>query len=246
MGFFSKIFGRSDDDYEEYEDESSGGVERTLELHNGMPLEVETPEGVPLFGGRVSGYTEGDTTLTLERQPGGLSLKIRELGTGVLLRGFDENMTQFVLKGTVQESTRLVCRLKDVKIRPVAEQRHDFRLHMNAPAILYNMADETRNNPEQCVLVDISVGGACLESEFLHGEDEVLRLKFKLENYAPMEYMGEIIRVVEYQPGKFRYGFLFAQLSEPELTDLTRTLYNIQVGNRQPWARKLPGEPGHW
>ena len=49
--------------------------------------------------------------------------------------------------------------------------------------------------------------------------------------------MGEIIRVVEYQPGKFRYGFLFAQLKESELTELTRTLYNVQVGNVIPRRR---------
>ena len=77
----------------------------------------------------------------------------------------------------------------------------------------------------------------------LHAEDEVLRLRVKLLDYAPMEFLGEVIRVNEYQPGKFRYGFLFAQLKESELTELTRTLYNLQVGNRQTWVRS---EEGHW
>ena len=103
--------------------------------------------------------------------------------------------------------------------------------------------DETYSNPEECNLVDISTGGACVESEFLHAEDEVLRLRVKLLDYAPMEFLGEVIRVNEYQPGKFRYGFLFAQLKESELTELTRTLYNLQVGNRQTWVRS---EEGHW
>lgn len=165
------------------------------------------------------------------------------MGTTVVVRGVSETMTQFYLRGTVQESTRLVCRLKDVKVKAISEQRHDFRLQLGIPVTMYQCADEARSNPEECNLVDISTGGACIESEYLHAQDEVLRLRVKLLDYAPMEFLGEVIRVCEYQPGKFRYGFLFAQLKERELTELTRTLYNIQIGNRSPWMRS---ESGHW
>ena len=86
--------------------------------------------------------------------------------------------------------------------------------------------------------MDISSGGACIESEFLHAEDEVLRLWVKLRVVhllvkAPDHHRGAHVPglegqpsrqtlqgVVEYQPGKFRYGFLFAQLKESELTEL--------------------------
>lgn len=244
MGFFSNLLGRSEDNYE-YEAESTENESPGImpELYSGMKLEVETAEGEEILCGRISGYTEGDTTLTLERLPGGLSFKIRDIGTTVILRGYYENLSQFVMKGTIQESTRLVCRVKDVKMKPFPEQRQNFRLRTNCTAALYLPSDEGHSNPEECTLIDISTGGACLESEYLHGEDEVLRLKLKLEDYVPMEFTGEIIRVVEMAPGKFRYGFLFAQLQESEMTDLTRTLYNIQVGNKLPWTRH--GQ-GHW
>lgn len=243
MGFFANLLGRSNDDYDYEAGDDAGSLP---ELHNGMTLGLETPEGEELFSGRVTGYSEGDTSLTLERRPGALSLKTREIGTSVVLRGYDDLMSQFVLKGTIQESTRLVCKVKDLKIKPIPEQRQNFRLRVGTPATLYYCSDETRNNPEKCTLVDISTGGACLESEFIHAEDEVLRLKIKLEDYVPMEFVGEIIRAVEVRPGKFRYGFLFAQLEETEMTELTRTLYNLQVGNRLPWKRSGPGDPGHW
>ena len=58
-----------------------------------------------------------------------------------------------------------------------------------------------------------------------------------------MNFLGQVIRVTEHSPGKFRYGLLFAQLNEDEMTTLTRTLYNIQVGNRSEWRRT---EAGHW
>lgn len=241
MGFFSNLLGRSDDEYE-YEEDDTNEAELP-DLHNGMVLNVETAEGEELFSGQVAGYADRDTVITLERLPGGLSFKILELSATVQLRGSDEMMHPFFLKGTVQESTRVVCRIKDVKLKPIPEARENFRLVMRSPAELYYMSDDNRSNPEECTLVDISAGGACLESEYLHAEDEVLRLKIKLEDYVPMEYVGEIIRVVEFEPGKFRYGFLFAQLSETELTELTRTLYNLQVGNRLPFWRH---GAGHW
>lgn len=244
MGFFANLLGRSDEDYDYGVEDSGNEVSSAFpDLHNGMTLDVETPEGAEFLKGRLTGYADGDTSVTLERLPGALSFKTREVGTSVLIRGFDEKMNQFILKGTIQESTRLVCRIKDLKVKPISEHRKDFRLQMNAPAALFYPADTTRDNPEECTLVDISTGGACLESEYLHAEDEVLRLRVKLSDYAPMEFVGEIIRVVEFQPGQFRYGFLFAQLKETEMTELTRTLYNIQVGNRQPWVRS---EDGHW
>lgn len=241
MGFFSSLFGRSDRDLEEDNEEELD--EEFPELYNGMTLDVETPEGARILTGRLAGYALSDRTLTLERLPGALSFDTREPGTVVTIRGVNEAMTQFFLKGVVQESSRLVCRLKDVKMQEMPEHRNNFRLQVEVPATMFYPQDETYSNPEECNLVDISTGGACVESEFLHAEDEVLRLRVKLLDYAPMEFLGEVIRVNEYQPGKFRYGFLFAQLKESELTELTRTLYNLQVGNRQTWVRS---EEGHW
>ena len=241
MGFLASLLGRSDDSQAEDSVNEVSGV--FPELYNGMTLDVETPEGQHILTGRLSGYAAGDTSITVERLPGGLSFDTRKVGTSLMIRGVSESMTQFFLKGTVQESTRLVCRLKDVKARTISENRHDFRLQVDVPVTMYYQSDEQMSHPEECTLVDISTGGAGIESEYLHAEDEVLRLKVKLMDYAPMEFLGEIIRVTEYQPGKFRYGFLFAQLKERELTELTRTLYNIQIGNRSTHMRS---EEGHW
>ena len=238
MGIFSGKGGRSN------KNQAASAADAELpELHNGMTVSVESGEGVELFRGQITGYDRGETVITLERLPRALSFRILDLGAEMLLRVCDEEMQQYILKGTVQESTRLVCRFKDAKLKPIDETRESFRLPMRTSAELYYMTDDNRSNPEECSLVDISTGGACIESEYLHAEDEVLRLKVKLEDYVPMEFVGEIIRVVEFRPGRFRYGFLFAQLKESERTDLTRTLYNLQIGNRKPWMRT---EDGYW
>ena len=93
MGFFSSLFGRADSGLTE---ESVNEVTGTFpELYNGMTLDLETSEGQHILTGRLSGYAAGDSTLTLERLPGGLSLGTREIGTSVTVRGVSESMSQF-------------------------------------------------------------------------------------------------------------------------------------------------------
>lgn len=150
MSFFASLFGRSEEDQPAVPAvEASGPLP---DLYNGMTLDLETPEGQYILTGRLSGYSQGDTTLTLERQPGALSLAVREMGTSVVVRGVSESLTQFFLRGTIQESTRLVCRVKDAKVKVISEHRHDFRLQMGAPVALYQRFDEAMSNPEECTL----------------------------------------------------------------------------------------------
>ena len=81
MSFFSSLFGRSEDDRPAAPAvEASGPLP---DLYNGMTLDLETTEGEYILTGRLSGYSPGDTSLTLERQPGALSLATREMGTSV-------------------------------------------------------------------------------------------------------------------------------------------------------------------
>lgn len=215
--------------------------EELPELFEGMALIVTKQSGKQLLTGRLTDFTT--SSLTIERQPGQLSFHTCEAGTAVEIKGYTRDMTAFCLKGLVQESSRIVCKLKDVEAVPVPRQRNNFRLTLNIPASLHYPSDEHFKNPEACMLIDLSSGGACIESEFLHAEEEVLQLRFKIEEYQSMNFLGEIIRVMEPAPGHFQYGFLFAQLTEDETASLTRTLFNLQTGNRREWSRS---EVGHW
>ena len=42
---------------------------------------------------------------------------------------------------------------------------------------------------------------------------------------------------MEHAPGQFRYGILFAQLTEQEITSLNKTLYNLQMGIKETRIR---------
>ncbi len=152
-------------------------------------------------------------------------------------------MTQFYLRAKVVESTRTTIKLKELEPEVRDNNRRNFRLAINAPISIYYLNDERMERPENCTLVDISTEGCCIQSEYLHGEGEVLHLKVKLDEYVAMDFVGEVIRVNDCGPNGFRCGILFAQLKKEETEALTKMLFNIQLGNRREHVRS---ERGHW
>ena len=212
------------------------------EMCREMPIEVVEKTGRVLNTGLITEH--GGTEFTMGRHPGGLSFKVCEPGSTVYVRGCDNKMNQFYLRATVEESTRILMKLKDLEPEVHENQRDTFRLAVNnVPISIYYFNDERFERPEECKLVDISTGGCCFTSEYLHGEGEVLRLKIKLEDYVAMDFIGEVIRVVECGPNEFRCGILFAQLKTDEINSLTKVLFNMQLGNRREHSRS---EDGHW
>lgn len=228
-----------EDDEDEDEDEDDSSV--LGHLFRGMPLDVITSGNQLALSGKLTSQKED--SLTLERLPGWLAFEVIPVGEPVFVRGYTSRMEQFNLTATVEESSRVLCKLSGVRAAPIDNQRLSFRIPMNTTAWLYRREDERCQRAENCTLVDVSTGGCCIESEYVHEENEVLRIKIKLDDYQPMQFLGQIIRANAY--GKhFRYGILFAQLREDELTSLTRTLYNIQIGNRRAWNQSKEG-PWH-
>lgn len=206
------------------------------ELNRGMTIHVTFPDGEQLLTGKLTAVTSSE--LTIQRLPGALSFQTCTPGKTVTIRGCSPQLVPFIIQGTVETSTRTLFKMKGIKSVPINEHRDNFRLSLNAPASLYYLSDKAFENPEYCVLLNLSTGGACIKSEFLHAEGEALHLRFKIDDYIPMDFLGEIVRVQETASGAFQYGFLFAQLTEEEITSLTKTIYNIQVGNRSVWVRE--------
>lgn len=248
MSIFSSLFSReTEDDYDLELGQSTNGMTGqstsapTGELCEGMRIDVTTPDGTPLLAGKITALTS--TTLTLERLPGGLAFKICSLEAAVCASGYDKKMVPISLRATVQESTRTLLKLKNVQVETHAENREAFRLPLSVPVSLYRWEDDHYKTPEECLLVDISTGGACVQSEYIHSEDEVLRIRLKLDDYTPLNFVGQIVRCIEHEPGQFRYGFLFAQLTEEEITSLNKILFNMQTGVKRTHMRT---EIGHW
>ncbi|WP_295761503.1 PilZ domain-containing protein [uncultured Oscillibacter sp.] len=243
MGIFS--FLNRDQDYEDIDLTSVIPAEEPgpelPDLCREMPIEILDEGGQVLNTGLIT--ERKGREIAMGRHPGGLSFKICEPGSTVFVRGCDNRMVQFYLRATVVESSRILMRLKDLAPEVRENQRDAFRLAVNAPISICYVNDERFERPEQCTLVDISTGGCCIVSEYLHGEGEVLRLRVKLEDYVAMDFVGEVIRVVDCGKDGFRCGILFAQLKKEEVEALTKMLFNLQLGNRREHSRS---ETGHW
>lgn len=246
MGFLSSIFGRREEPEETLEPEQEREAEHGKrtgfpDLHMGMTLHVTINKGEPFLVGRLTAFS--DDELTIERQPGQLSFDTCPVGTDTVVRGYRDTTMPFDLKGTIAESSRVKCRVKDLEVIPYNEGRANFRLVLHTPISMYDPDDTLLENPEECELVDISVTGACFQSEYIHGEGEVLRMKVQIEDYVPRTLLGQIVRVDTLPDSKFRYGFLFAQLEDRETSALTRELFNVQLGKKREHKRD---GPGHW
>ena len=252
MGIFS-FFTRDDDDEDEdlleEEEEEEEKIPRqpdgatTGELFEGMRIDATTKEGDFLLTGRITERT--NDTLTLGRLPGELSFKILTLNSSVKLNGYDKKLIPISLSAIVEESTRTALKLKNLKVESHEESRDNFRLPYTTPITIYRRDDEQLSNPEQCQLVNISTGGCCIQSEYVHMEDEVIRIHIKLEDYAPLKFLGQVVRCSNQVRGVFNYGILFAQLSEPEITSLNKMLYNLQMGIKDIHVHRETGE-GRW
>lgn len=249
MGIFS-FFSRDDNEDEdllEEEDEQEEKEPRQPdsaaigELLEGMRLDVATKEGELILTGRI--VERSADSLTMGRLPGELSFKILTLNSTVNLNGYDKKLIPISLSATVEESTRTALKLKNLKVESHDESRDNFRLPYSTPITIYRRDDEQLRNPEHCQLVNISTGGCCIQSEYVHMEDEVIRIHIKLEEYAPMEFLGQVVRCSNQVHGLFNYGILFAQMTEPEITSLNKTLYNLQMGIKDVHMRN---RDGHW
>lgn len=204
-------------------------------LYRGAPVEILGEDGQAMISGLITGHDGRE--ITIGRRPGGLSFRLCEIGSSVVIQGCDIGMAQFYLRATVAESSRIHMRLKDLEQKEVPEDLRDtFRLMVNAPIFVFDHADEHMKLPKACTLMDISTSGCCILSRDFHQEGEVLRLRIKLEDYRAIDLVGEIIRVTECGDGGFCCGILFAQLKKEELDALAWMLFNLQVGNRKEYS----------
>lgn len=241
MGFLSSLFGRSKKEQaevEETEQEQEEAMQKYPGLKFGVTLNVSLQNGQPLLAGKVSGYKKD--ILALERTTGQLAFVTCDIGTVVYLRGYTNNGTTPIdLRGRIEESSRVLCRVGDLQTVEHDDQRSNFRLSVNMPASLHAQEDRRLREPEPCQLINISAGGALIESDVIHCEGEILRLKVRLDrDYPPMNLLGQIIRVEQPEPTKFHYGFLFAQLTEQDTATLRQMIFNIQLAARRGQDRR--------
>lgn len=206
-------------------------------LDQGMPVEVMKDFDTVLLFGRLA--ASGPEALTVGRIPGEKRFPVCQNGSAVLVRGYDGQMNPVLLLGRVLYSSGLECVVGELKRIPYETQRTGVRYPLTPPASVCVLEETELSPPQPCRLFNISVGGACIVTEFVYQVGQQLDLQVELtENPRRASvYHCRVVRATPRSGRHFEYGLLFVRMDEAGLSSLMQDIQTI----RSETAKKLHG-----
>lgn len=235
MNFLRKLLRIDNIDFDDMDPDTDSQTDvvsddtNTCVLQSGMEVDLFSSDGIMILSGLIQEINNNNIILT--RIPGSLSLSLLELNQKVMIRGYDRGRRPFCYTGFVRNSSRITCEIRDLSYQEINDKRAAFRLRVDQPGFLYKMDPDDssdKSQTESCRILNIGMGGACIESEFVHNEDEILYLRAYFDGEIEINTRCQVIRVEKYK-NNYRYGLLFPSLSQDEQSDFTGKLYKIQV-----------------
>ena len=201
-----------------------------LEIYSGMRVEVTDLTGQMLFVAKLMGlhgnqaelhqYSESAAARTEEPLP-------------VRIRGYsDRDRKAVYMEGVVTPLPQSKWEVAELNVCGTGNDRAFFRLDVNleATAAMYSGLDAEE---KPCRLLNISIGGAYISSEYQYHEGDKFLLKVKLLEDRPESAMfSQVMRVIEKDETVFEYGCRFLELSEEEQDKITQNIFAFQRRKR--------------
>ena len=136
------------------------------------------------------------------------------------------------MEGIITPGPKHIWQVEELTIVRVGNDRAFFRLTTNLDATA-TMFSGLAMGEKPCKLLNISVGGASVSSEYRYHEGDKFLLKVRLLEDRPESVMfSQIVRVVEKDGGKFEYGCRFLELTEADQEQITRNIFAAQRQKR--------------
>ena len=167
-------------------------------------------------------FSEGDIfqDVDIESYRGSESLYVK-------LRGFNDCERKAVfMEGIVTPGQRHVWQVRNLTVVRVENERSFTRLNTDIDAVAVSPGDDER----VCRLLNISVGGASIGTEYRYHKGDTFLLKVKLSGDKPSVMYCEVLRVIEKDTAKFEYGCRFLELTEADQEQITRSMALIAEG----------------
>lgn len=211
------------------EDKDTNGTEE-LDIYSGMRVEVTTAAGQILFVAKLMGlhgkkaelhqYSECEIVKDVE------TIHAR-------IRGYSDYERKAVyMEGIITPGPKHIWQVEELTIVRVGNDRAFFRLTTNLDATA-TMFSGLAMGEKPCKLLNISVGGASVSSEYRYHKGDKFLLKVRLLEDRPESAMfSQIVRVVEKDEGKFEYGCRFLELTEVDQEQITRNIFAAQRQKR--------------
>lgn len=211
------------------EDKDTNGTEE-LDIYSGMRVEVTTAAGQILFVAKLMGL-HGDKAELHQYSEAAIVKDVETIHARI--RGYSDYERKAVyMEGIITPGPKHIWQVEELTIVRVGNDRAFFRLTTNLDATA-TMFSGLAMGEKPCKLLNISVGGASVSSEYRYHEGDKFLLKVRLLDDRPESAMfSQIVRVVEKDEGKFEYGCRFLELTEVDQEQITRNIFAAQRQKR--------------
>ena len=209
--------------------EQTGEAEE-LDIYSGMRVEVTGLDGRMLFVAKLMGlhgnqaelhpYSKSAVSQTEEPFP-------------VKIRGYSDRDRKAVsMEGVIASLPEDKWSVAELKLCRVGNDRAFFRLDTDLEATA-TMFSGLAMGEKPCRLLNISIGGARIRSEFRYHDGDRFLLKVRLLEERPESAMfAEVMRTVEKDDAGYEYGCRFLELTEADQDQITQNIFAAQRQKR--------------
>ena len=192
-----------------------------LAPYSGMKVEVTTLGGDLLFVAKLHGlrgdaaelHQYSETELSQESEP-----------VRVKIRGYNDHERKAVhMEGVISPLPKHIWQVEELTVIKTGNDRAFFRLSTDLDATV-TMFSGLEIGEKPCRLLNISVGGARIESEYRYHENDKFLLKVQLlEDRPESAIFCQVLRIIEGNGYKYQYGCQFIELTEESPLFLRRS-----------------------
>ena len=136
------------------------------------------------------------------------------------------------MEGFITPQPKHIWLVSHLYVARVGNDRAFFRLDTDLEASISKFSGRNAGD-FPCRLRNISVGGACIGSEYVHHKGDKFLLKVKLLEDRPASAMFcQVLRVIERGESNYEYGCQFLELTEEDEGKITQNIFAAQRKNR--------------
>lgn len=207
-----------------------GNTQKELVVYSGMRVEVTTLDERLLFVAKLQGLQGNRAQLYQYSET--RALKDDE-SLSVKIRGYSDHEKKAVyMEGNITPLPEHIWQVEDLVVTRIENARAFFRLTTDLAATATTFSGLGAGE-KPCKLLNISVGGACIGSEYQYHKGDKFLLKVRLLEDRPESAMlCQVLRIIEREDSCFEYGCQFLELTEEDQRAITQNIFAAQRKKR--------------
>ena len=203
------------------------------EVYSGMRVEITDRSGNMLFMARVSDL-DGSLAYLHQYSEAAIAWEEESPPLPVRIRGYNYHERKAVyMEGAISPAPgQNRWQVEGLVVTRICNDRAFFRLETTATAHLSPMGS-LGVEEEDCRLVNISVGGVCVQSEQQLREGDKFLLKIRLLEGLDLSMMYcQVLRITVKERGRYEYGCRFLEMNEADEERITQIIFAAQRQQR--------------